>query len=130
MTKRGRPRDGVTPVPVRFSAHERTLYRLIAARASAQDRSLSGQIKHYARLGMIAEDNPDLPLALIAGILEAREELKAGLGQPYHWGVLDGRKKPAPPPGDPPIASRAAQPPPGGRVVAERWLDDEDDSQR
>jgi len=92
MTKRARRRQGATPVPIRFSAHERTLYRLIAARASAQDRSLSGQIKHYARLGMIAEDNPDLPLALIAGILEAQEELKAGLGQPYQWGVLNGHK--------------------------------------
>ncbi len=39
---------------------------------------------------MIAADNPDLPLSLIEGILEAREELKAGLGQPYQWGVLDG----------------------------------------
>jgi hypothetical protein len=92
MTKGARRRAGATPVPIRFAAHERTLYRLIAARASAQDRSLSGQIKHYARLGMIAEDNPDLSLALIAGILEAQEELKAGLGQPYQWGVLNGRE--------------------------------------
>jgi hypothetical protein len=61
---------------------------MIAVRATAQDRSLSEQIKHYARLGMIAADNPDLPLSMIEGILEAREEFKAGFGQPYEWGVL------------------------------------------
>ena len=76
------------PVPVRFAAGEQRFLRLVQARANANSRSLSGQLKHYARLGMIAEDNPDLPLAMIVGILEAREELKAGLGQPYEWGVL------------------------------------------
>ena len=40
------------------------------------------------RLGLIASDNPDLPLGMIQGILEAREELKQGLAQPYQWGVL------------------------------------------
>ncbi|MFZ1059735.1 MAG: hypothetical protein WAP47_11180 [Candidatus Rokuibacteriota bacterium] len=78
-----------TPVPVRFGAEEIWLLRLVEARARAQSRSVSGQLKHYARLGMIAADNPDLPLSLIEGILEAREELKAGLGQPYQWGVLE-----------------------------------------
>ena len=77
-----------TPVPVRFGAEEAALLRLLQARASAQSRSLSGQLKHYARLAMIAEDNPDLPLSMIQGIVEARAELKAGLGQPYRWGVI------------------------------------------
>ncbi|MGH7357944.1 MAG: TA system antitoxin ParD family protein [Candidatus Rokuibacteriota bacterium] len=92
MARGAKRSQGTTPVPVRFSAHDRGLFRLIAARASAQDRSLSGQIKHYARLGMIAEDNPDLPLGSIAGILEAQQELKAGLGVPYQWGVLNGHR--------------------------------------
>jgi hypothetical protein len=30
---------------------------------------------------------------LIEGILEAREELKAGLGQAYEWGVLEREKR-------------------------------------
>ena len=77
-----------TPVPVRFGAEESALLRLLQARASAQSRSVSGQLKHYARLAMIAEDNPDLPLSMIQGILEAQAELKAGLGQPYQWGVI------------------------------------------
>jgi len=79
----------LTPVPVRFGQDEKWLFRLLQARAEANDRSLSGQLKHYARLAVIAEDNPDLPLSMIQGILEARAELHAGLGQPYQWGVIE-----------------------------------------
>jgi hypothetical protein len=78
-----------TPVPVRFGGDERPLFRLLQARAWAQDRSVSGQIKHYTKLAMIAEDNPDLPLSMIQGVLEAQAELKAALGQPYQWGVIE-----------------------------------------
>jgi hypothetical protein len=78
----------VTPIPVRFGTSERLFLRVIEARAKAEDRSVSGEIKHLARLGLIAKDNPDLPLSMIEGILEAREEFKAGLGKPYEWGVL------------------------------------------
>ncbi|MBI4634796.1 MAG: hypothetical protein HY727_00470 [Candidatus Rokubacteria bacterium] len=78
----------LTPVPVRFSEQERGFLRLVEARANAESRSVSGQLKYYARLGMIAKDNPDLPLSLIEGVLEAREEFKAGLGKPYEWGLL------------------------------------------
>jgi hypothetical protein len=77
-----------TPVAIRFTADEANLRRLLEARAQAHDRSLSGQIKHYARLAAIAEDNPDLPLSMIQGILEAQAEVRAGLAEPYHWGVL------------------------------------------
>jgi hypothetical protein len=79
----------VTPVPVRFGAGEAKLLKVLQARAAAHDRSLSGQLKHYARLAIIAEDNPDLPLSMIQGILEAQAELKAGLAQPYQWGVIE-----------------------------------------
>ncbi len=75
-------------MPVRFGAEESDLLKLLQARASSQSRSVSGQLKHYARLAMIAEDNPDLPMSMIQGILEAQAELKAGLGQPYQWGVI------------------------------------------
>ncbi len=80
----------LAPVSVRFVWHEARLFHLLYARASASDRSLSGQLKHYARLAMIAEDNPDLPMAMIQGILDAQAELRAGLAQPYEWGVLEG----------------------------------------
>jgi ParD-like antitoxin of type II bacterial toxin-antitoxin system len=90
VTKGRKRANTPTPVPVRFGPDEMGFFRLIAARASAQSRSLSGQLKYYARLGLIAEDNPDLPLSFLEGILEARAELRAGLGQPYQWGVLNG----------------------------------------
>lgn len=80
----------IHPVSVRFGKNERAFFRLLTARARAHDRGLSEQLKHYARLGMIAADNPDLPLSLIQGVLEAREERRAGLGQPYQWGVVEG----------------------------------------
>jgi len=80
----------MTPVPVRFGADEHGFLREVEARANAESRSISGQIKYYARLGMIAKDNPDLPMAFIEDVLIAQEESKAGLGQPYQWGVLGG----------------------------------------
>ncbi|MPZ14409.1 MAG: hypothetical protein GEU73_08290 [Chloroflexi bacterium] len=82
-------RKATTPVPVRFGAGEEPLLTLIRARATAHHRSVSGQIKHYAHIALIAEDNPDLPLSTIQGILEAQEELRAGLGEPYQWGVIE-----------------------------------------
>ena len=86
-TKTKRTKKG-TPVSVRFGGADAQMRRYLEARATAHGRSLSDQIKHYTRLGMIASDNPDMPLGLIEGVLEAREEFKAGLGQPYQFGVL------------------------------------------
>ena len=76
------------PVSVRFERADEALLRIVGARAASGDRSLGGQIKHYVRLAAIAEDNPDLPMSMIQGILEAQAELKAGLAQPYQWGVI------------------------------------------
>ncbi len=81
-------KGGTTPVSVRFGKDERVMLKFINARAKASGRSLSEQVKHYARLGMIAEDNPDLPLSFIEGILEGLEESRAGLTMPYQWGIL------------------------------------------
>ena len=76
------------PVSVRFGKDDVDMVRVLRARAKATKRSLSEQIKWYAFLGMVAKDNPDLPLSFIEGILEGREEIRAGLGRPYQWGVL------------------------------------------
>ncbi|MPZ13331.1 MAG: hypothetical protein GEU73_02710 [Chloroflexi bacterium] len=75
-----------TPVAVRFGEEDGEFLALIRARASAHHRSVSGQLKHYAHIALIAEDNPDLPLSMIQGILEGQEELRAGLVEPYQWG--------------------------------------------
>lgn len=80
---------GPSPVSVRFGRNEKPLLRVLQARAKASHRTLSEQLKHYTYLGMVAADNPDLPLSMIEGILEAREEFKAGLSTPYQWGVIE-----------------------------------------
>jgi hypothetical protein len=67
---------------------EDTVRRRIQARARANRRSVSEQMKYYLFLGMVAEDNPDLPLLFIKDLLEAREEARAGLAVPYRWGIL------------------------------------------
>jgi hypothetical protein len=45
-------------------------------------------MKYYVFLGMLAEENPDLPLAFIRDLLEGKEEAKVGLAVPYEWGVV------------------------------------------
>ena len=77
-----------TPISVRFGKEEKSMLQRLQARAKASRRTLSEQLKYYTYLGMVAADNPDLPLSMIEGILEAREEFKAGLGKPYEWGVI------------------------------------------
>ncbi len=88
MATTTRKETALPPLSVRFGREESPFLKILTVRAKAQDRSISNQLKHYARLGMIAADNPDLPLSLIEGILEAREEFRAGLGKPYEFGVL------------------------------------------
>lgn len=43
-----------------------------------QHRSTPKQIEYWARIGKIADENPDLPLGFIKGILVGIEEVKAG----------------------------------------------------
>ena len=57
MTMAKKRRAPRTPIPVRFGADELGFLRLMEARANAEQRSVSGQLKYYARLGM-AKDNP------------------------------------------------------------------------
>ena len=54
--------------------------------AKVQHRSVAKQIEYWARLGRIAEDNPDLPLSFIHDILQGKEEIRQGLTTPYVFG--------------------------------------------
>ena len=76
------------PISVRFGKEERSMLQILRARAAASKRTLSEQMKYYAHLGIVASDNPDLPLSFIEGLLEGAEESRAGLSVPYKWGVL------------------------------------------
>ncbi len=52
----------------------------------AQHRSTPKQIEYWARLGKIAEENPDLPLGFIKGIVIGKEEINAGDVSEYEFG--------------------------------------------
>jgi hypothetical protein len=78
------------PESVRFSQDERRLRTMIQAHAKAASRSFSGELKHLAKIALVAQDNPDLPVSMIEDLLAAQSESEAGLGEPYRWGVLGG----------------------------------------
>lgn len=62
------------------------LAEIARARSRAENRSMTGQIEHWAKLGRIAEDNPDLPYSFLKETIIGLEELNSGLGEEY---VLD-----------------------------------------
>lgn len=54
--------------------------------SKVESRSITGQIEHWAKIGKIAEDNPDLTFKLIKEILIGIEELGNGQGVEYTFG--------------------------------------------
>jgi hypothetical protein len=57
--------------------------RLISA---VDNRSVTGQIEHWARVGKCAEDNPELTYRVIKDILIGVEELEQGESSEYQFG--------------------------------------------
>ena len=51
-----------------------------------ENRSITGQIEHWARIGKCAEENPDMPYNLIKEILLGIEELEQGKYSEYILG--------------------------------------------
>lgn len=52
----------------------------------AQQRSAPKQIEYWARIGKIADENPDMNLAFIKGVLTGIEESKVGDVSEYQFG--------------------------------------------
>lgn len=52
----------------------------------AQNRSATKQIEYWARIGKIAQDNPDLNFNDISDILNSIAQVKAGVTTPYKFG--------------------------------------------
>lgn len=50
----------------------------VKAHADAMSRSVPKQIEHWAKIGRIAEDNPDLPFSFINEVLLAKSEVDNG----------------------------------------------------
>ena len=48
-------------------------------------RSISMQIEHWARIGKIAEENPDLPYAFIEDVLKGKAEMDNGDVSPFEF---------------------------------------------
>jgi hypothetical protein len=51
--------------------------------SKALNRSVAGQIEYWARIGKIAEENPDLTYEFIKNLLIALEQAQAGKVEPY-----------------------------------------------
>jgi hypothetical protein len=47
------------------------------------NRSVSGQIEYWAKIGKIVEENPDLTYEFIKNVLLAKEEVQQGKTEPY-----------------------------------------------
>jgi len=54
--------------------------------SKVDNRSVTGQIEHWARIGKCAEENPDLTYSLIKEILFGLEELEKGESSEYKFG--------------------------------------------
>jgi hypothetical protein len=57
--------------------------RLVSA---VDNRSVTGQIEHWAKIGKCAEDNPDLSYSVIKEMLIGIEELEQGESSEYQFG--------------------------------------------
>ncbi len=62
------------------------LVKSAKAVAVAEHRSLAGQVEHWASIGRVAEENPDLPFSILREILRAKAEADAGLVEEYVFG--------------------------------------------
>lgn len=51
--------------------------------SKAFNRSVADQIEHWAKIGRLAEENPDLTYEFIKNILIAQQEVKAGKLETY-----------------------------------------------
>ena len=54
--------------------------------AKALDRTPPKQIEHWAKIGKLMEDNPDLPYGLVRQAIIAKAEREAGELEAYDFG--------------------------------------------
>lgn len=53
--------------------------------ASVYTRSVSMQIEHWARIGKMLEENPDMPYAFMKDVLTGKAELDNGETTPFEF---------------------------------------------
>jgi len=54
--------------------------------STVENRSVTGQIEHWAKIGKCSEENPELTYGLIKEILIGVEELEQGESSEYEFG--------------------------------------------
>lgn len=54
--------------------------------AKAMNRTMPKQIEHWAKIGEMMEDNPDLPYEFIKQAIISRAEIEAGKLEDYDFG--------------------------------------------
>lgn len=55
-------------------------------KSKVDNRSLTGQIEYWAKIGKMAEENPDIPYTLLKEMLIGIEQLDSGQGIEYQFG--------------------------------------------
>ena len=63
-----------------------TLVRAARMMSAVENRSVTGQIEHWAKVGRCAEENPELTYSLIKEMLVGIEELEQGESSEYRFG--------------------------------------------
>ena len=65
---------------------DQTLFEKASIMAQAASRSVPKQIEHWAKIGEIMEDNPDLSYEFVKQAMIAKAEKDAGKLEPYEFG--------------------------------------------
>lgn len=67
---------------VRLDSH---LVEEAAIRAKALSRTMPKQIEHWAKIGKMMEDNPDLSYEFVRQAVVSKAEMDAGKTEPYDF---------------------------------------------
>lgn len=65
---------------------DQALVEKAAILAKAHHRTTPKQIEHWATIGKLMEDNPDLPYEFVKQAIIAKAEQEAGQLENYHFG--------------------------------------------
>ena len=61
------------------------LLKLARKISKIENRSVTGQIEYWAKIGKIAEENPDMPYRLIKELILGLQELESGEFSEYQF---------------------------------------------
>lgn len=64
---------------------DKELIEMASTVAKAMNRSTPKQIEHWARIGRIVEDNPDMSYEFVKELLIAKAEKEAGLVEKFDF---------------------------------------------